>query len=593
MSRSSATVVALGVIAFAAITTVVGALSGAPGEFLALDLATGLTFVGAGLTAAWVRPRSVIAPALLISGALWFVGSYAPSGQPVVTYLGFAFERYYDLVLAALLLILSSPAQRLERRSAVALLASAMAVRSLGRLFLQDPVRTYGCAECVPNPFAVWPERAAFETVEIASNVAVVGAIALITIVVIRRLVRAGPAVRRARWPMLIAGGLAMGAAAFDALEYAYSTWTSAPLVQLPDPWDAVFSWAQFAARTLVPLAFLVVTVRLRSAPGPLGALAARLDRSSGSGSIGDALRTALGDPSLVLLRPADGDRGEPSEVWITEVGTPAERPRASADRDVTFVGPPERLLAALLHDRALRDQPQLLEAVVRVLRLALENERLEASLREQLRAVTESRQRIVTATEEERRRLERDLHDGAQQRLVGVMLALRQAREAAAAGADPGALSEELDAAARQTSEAMRELRELARGIHPAILEDEGLAAAVRALSRRAGIPVAMRLAVNGRLPRVVESTAYFTIAEALTNAGRHARAAHAQVRIEQSDRTLEVEVTDDGDGGAQPERGSGLRGLADRVTAVGGSFEIASEPGRGTRIRATIPTP
>ena len=197
-----------------------------------------------------------------------------------------------------------------------------------------------------------------------------------------------------------------------------------------------------------------------------------------------------------------------------------------------------------------------------------------------------------MTAAEDERRRLERDLHDGAQQRLDR-----RDARAPAGAGdrrrdAVPEALREQLDTAASETTEAINELRELARGIHPAILEDEGLGAAVAALARRAGIPVDVRLDLDGRLPRLVESTAYFTIAEALTNTQRHARASHATVRVAHAGDALELEVSDDGQGGADAERGSGLSGLADRVMAVGGRLEVDSEAGGGTRIRATIPT-
>jgi signal transduction histidine kinase len=329
-----------------------------------------------------------------------------------------------------------------------------------------------------------------------------------------------------------------------------------------------------------------VATLRLRSAPGPLGPFAAGLTRPGGAGALGDELRAALGDASLVVLRPAE-DGG-----WTSEDGEPAAVPSPGLGRAVTPVGPEDRPLAAIVHDAALAEQPELLEAVVRVLRLALENERLESELREQLQAVMESRQRIVTATEEERRRLERDLHDGAQQRLIGVTLALQQARGIADAEAVPEALRDQLDTAAGETTEAIRELRELARGIHPAILEDEGLGAAVAALARRAGIPVDVRLALDGRLPRIVESTAYFTIAEALTNTQRHARASRATVRVEQAGTMLEIEVSDDGTGGAEPGRGSGLRGLADRLMAISGRLEVDSPAGRGTHLRATIPT-
>ena len=589
MSRRAGLALAAGVVAFATVTTSVGSASGAPPQFLIADLVTGLTFVVAGLASVWLRPGSPAGPMLLVSGALWYVGSYAPSGQPVVTHLGFAFEAYYDLVLAALLLVMSSPAQRLQPRPLIAALATAMAVRSLGRLLLQDPVRLFGCAECPPNPFALWPDLAAFEGVEIASNLAIAGLAALVGLVALRRLLRSGPVWRRVRWPILLAGGLAMTATAYNAFEYARSTATGELLVELAEPWAEIFPWLVFGARTLVPLGFLVATLRVRGIPGPLGPFAAGLERPGGAGVLGDVLRAALGDPSLHVLRPAEAG------TWTSEDGAPAALPGPGPvlDRAVTLVGPEDRPLAAIVHDSALLEQAELLEAVVRVLRLALENERLESELREQLQAVTESRQRIVTATEEERRRLERDLHDGAQQRLIGVTLALQQARATADAEAVPEALREQLDAAAGETTAAIRELRELARGIHPAILEDEGLGAAVAALARRAGIPVDVRLALDGRLPRLVESTAYFTIAEALTNTQRHAAASRATVRIAHAGGTLEIEVSDDGQGGAEPERGSGLRGLADRLMAIGGRLEVESGAGRGTRVRATIPAP
>jgi signal transduction histidine kinase len=586
MSRRGGLALTTIVVAFAAVTTAVGGASGAPLEFLVADLVTGMTFVVAGLAAAWLRPGTPAGPALLVCGGLWWVGSYAPTGRPVLTHLGFAFETYYDLVLAGLLLTLSSPNQRLQPRWLIAALASAMAVRSLGRLLLQDPVRMFDCPECPANPLALWPDLVAFERVEIASNLAIAALAALVGLVVLGRLRRSGPVFRRVRWPVVVAGGLAMGGAAFDKFGYAWSTATGELLFEVAEPWAAITEWLVFGLRTLVPIGVLVATIRLRSAPGPLGPFAAGLTRPGGAGALGDELRAALGDPSLVVLRAAE-DRG-----WTSEDGEPAALPSPGLGTAVTPVGPEDRPLAAIVHDAGLAEQPELLEAVVRILRLALENERLESELREQLQAVTESRQRIVTATEEERRRLERDLHDGAQQRLIGVTLALQQARGIADAEAVPEALRDQLDTAAGETTEAIRELRELARGIHPAILEDEGLGAAVAALARRAGIPVDVRLALDGRLPRIVESTAYFTIAEALTNTQRHARASRAIVRLEQAETMLEIEVSDDGTGGAEPGRGSGLRGLADRLMAIGGRLEVDSPVGRGTQLRATIPT-
>ena len=587
MSRRAAVLAAFGVAAFAALTTLVGIASGAPVDFLVLDLITGSSFLVAGLAATRLRPGSPSGPALLLAAVLWFVGSYGPSGQPIVSQLGFAFERWYDVVLAALLLGLSSGVQRIEPRGLFPLLVGASALRTAGRLFLVDPVRTYGCGECAPNPFALSTDPAVFEAVEIAANAAISVLTAAVGVIVVLRLVRAGPVLRRVRLPILIAGVLAMAAATFDAAEYSWSTATGMLLLEVGEPFDLVFNWATFLARVLVPLAILVATLRLRAAPGPLGSFAAGLERTASTATMEAALRVALSDPSLQLLR-RDGNG-----AWRSEGGSAVDLPAGGQGRAVTLVGSADRTLAAVVHDPALGDQPELVQAVIRVLRLALENERLEGELREQLEAVTESRVRILTAAEDERRRLERDLHDGAQQRLIGVALALQQARGTAESVGAPDALRGHLAAAVDETNEAIRELRDLARGIHPAILADEGLPAAVTALARRAGIPVDVRVDTMGRLPNLVESTAYFTVAEALTNTQRHAGATRANVRVARVDGVLQVEVEDDGQGGAEPERGSGLRGLADRVQAVGGRLDVESDPRAGTRVRATIPLP
>jgi signal transduction histidine kinase len=583
MSRRGGALFAAGVIGFAVVTTLVGVASGAPLDFLIADLVTGMAFVVAGYAAIRLRPASPAGPMLMACAVLWWVGSYSPSGQPVVMYIGFAFERYYDLVLGALLLILSSRSQRLEPRWLIIGFAAAFAFRSFGRLFFFD-LPTLGCAECPPNPFAVWANVEAWEAVEIVGSYAIAAFAAAVGVVVVVRLLSAGPVIKRARGWILAAGILAMGAATFDAFEYGYTTANHTQgLFELEGVADWLFSWGLFAARVLVPLAILVAILRMRAAPGPLGGFAAGLDQPGGS-SAGDALRRALGDPSLQLLRPA-ADGG-----WVAEDGTVAALPAPGQARSVTLVGDANHPVAALIHDPALLDQPELVAAVTRVLRLALENERLQSELQDQLRLVTDSRTRIVSATEEERRRLERDLHDGAQQRLVAVMLALQEAREAVGVADDP-AVGERLDAAAAELNDAIRELRELARGIHPAILEEEGLGAAVSGLARRAGLPVEVHAALDGRLPPLVESTAYFTIAEALTNAQRHANATQAEIHLAHADGRLDLRVIDDGTGGADPGRGTGLRGLADRVSALGGEFEVTSTSAGGTTVHASIP--
>jgi len=288
------------------------------------------------------------------------------------------------------------------------------------------------------------------------------------------------------------------------------------------------------------------------------------------------------------LVRPnPDPDLGE----WIAADGSVVAAPVEDARHAVTLLQHDGRPLAAIVHDPVLRENPALVGSVMAVLRLAVENERLDSELQDRLEEVRASRARLVVAAEEERRRVERDLHDGAQQRLVAVTLALQQARQTATEiGASPE-LRDELGEVADELQGAIDDLRELARGIHPAILEDEGLPAAIVALGRRAGVPVDVDVTLDRRLPSHIESTAYFLVAEAVTNAVRHARASRVTISILDAGSRLEVSIRDDGIGGADPSRGSGLRGLADRLAAVDGSLEIDAPVGGGTTIRARIP--
>lgn len=193
------------------------------------------------------------------------------------------------------------------------------------------------------------------------------------------------------------------------------------------------------------------------------------------------------------------------------------------------------------------------------------------------------SRERLVTSHDEERRRLERDLHDGAQQRLVTLSMDLRLARSRAAASGD-AELSSSLETAEGELARSLAELRELARGIHPAILTQNGLGAALRSLAERSPVPVELRCVPDGRF-------AHFLVSEALANVAKHAGASHASVDVRRGVDRLEIEVSDDGSGGASIEGGTGLRGLADRVAAVGGRMDLRSAPGAGTTVLAEIP--
>jgi signal transduction histidine kinase len=199
------------------------------------------------------------------------------------------------------------------------------------------------------------------------------------------------------------------------------------------------------------------------------------------------------------------------------------------------------------------------------------------------------SRARIVAAADEARRRIERDLHDGAQQRLVSLALELRAAQ--AAVPCTHGELEDQLARVAAGLTRAVDELREMARGIHPAILTEGGLAPALKALARRSPIPVQLDALPEGRLPERVEVAAYYVVSEALANAAKHAQATVVHVGAETLDAELRLTVRDDGAGGADPARGTGLIGLKDRVEALGGTIAVASPVGGGTSVNVELP--
>jgi PAS domain S-box-containing protein len=219
----------------------------------------------------------------------------------------------------------------------------------------------------------------------------------------------------------------------------------------------------------------------------------------------------------------------------------------------------------------------------------AAEVHRLNDELHDRLEELAASRARIVAAGDVERRRLERNLHDGAQQRLVSLSLSLRLAL--ARLESDPPAVRASLEEAADELNRALEELRELARGLHPAVLSDRGLRAAVEVLAGRVPVPVEIRDITEDRLPEPIEAGAYYLIAEALTNITKYAQASAVCVRVASEDASCVVEVSDDGVGGADPAGGSGLRGLADRVEALGGTLEVVSPAGAGTYLRAEVP--
>jgi signal transduction histidine kinase len=292
-----------------------------------------------------------------------------------------------------------------------------------------------------------------------------------------------------------------------------------------------------------------------------------------------DRLARALGDPSLELAYRV-GDR------YVDDTGRPFELPLAGSDRMLTPIDADGEEVAVLAHDRAALEDRGLLEAVAAAARVAVTNVRLEAEARERATQLEASRRRIVEAADAQRRGLRRELADGAERRLEGLSADLREL----APQVDGTPAAEALAEVSTHLAAARQELDELARGIHPAALAAGGLAEALPELARRAPVPVEVR--VRGvRPPAAIEAAVYFVCAEALTNIAKHADASAASIDVACVDGSIAVTIADDGRGGAAVGTGSGLRGLADRLEAVGGSLRVESPPGGGTRVVAEVP--
>jgi signal transduction histidine kinase len=477
---------------------------------------------------------------------------------------------------------LSYPTGRLSSRVDRAFVAVTYAYASaFALLFLlfYSPRSTYDpdvwdCPRCaVPYTHVAWHDmrevRSAFDTILF---VLVVVFLAL----VVRKLVRSSRGARRVVLPLLaviLFLAARLGVELGFALEGTRQNfWTSPTMF-----------WAETLGILGMPVALGVGLLWGRGARSAVADLVVELEQTP-PGSVRDALAKTLGDPKLELALWLP-ERGS----YVDGTGSPVDLRAPGSDRAVTVLGPAEAPVAALVHDPALLEQQALLRSAGAAARLALENERLQAELRLQLAEVRASRARIVRAGDEERRRLERDLHDGAQQRLLGLGLALQLLRGELGSGAN-GAVRL-LGEAEDELGAALEELRELAQGIHPAVLTEHGLAPALRTLAARSPVPVQIDALPDDRLPAPVEAAAYFVISEALANVAKHARASSVSVSISCRGGALVVDVEDDGIGGAASAPGSGLAGLADRVHALDGVLAIRSASGDGTRLHAELP--
>ncbi|MDF2734581.1 MAG: sensor histidine kinase [Chloroflexota bacterium] len=568
-------------IAFGLGAEVARLAAGWPLVWVVADLLPGIAFLVCGHIAWQRRPENRVGPLMVAIGFAWYVGTYGAIVEPAISETAHAFQGYYDALLAWL--ILAYPSGRLASRSSravVTMFFAVLAVRTAFRLAIIRPSTEYGD---LTDPAVA--DRYVADVALRADGDAVFSAIIAllaiaVVVLVIGRWHDQTAAGRRVAGPILL-GGLAF--AIGIVVEYATGF---VPTTNILDriALDDLGLYLTVATTTLVPIGFLVGLTRARIARGGVADLVLQLESKPDQPTLREVLAKALGDPSLEVAYAVPG-----TADFVDVDGRTLEVPEAAdPKRAVTRLERDGATIALLIHDPVLMEQPELLGSVSAATRLALDNERLQAEVRAQLEEVRASRARIVAAGDAERRRVERDLHDGAQQRLVTLALALQLA-QSQAGRSEPG-LPATLDRATNELELALGELRELARGLHPTVLVEDGLGAAVESLADRSPVPVRL-IVPDTRFAPDLEATAYFIVAEALTNVAKYAQATQARVDIERRDGVLMVEVVDDGVGGADPGRGSGIRGLDDRVAAAGGRLTLTSRPGEGTTIRADIP--
>jgi signal transduction histidine kinase len=539
----------------------------------ALTLLVGLSLLGSGLGSWLASPENPLGPVMVLTAFAWFAGQLTEASSPALYTLGTSVQ--YLFIAGFVYVLLSFPAGRLSGSIDRILVALALAVGG----GLQILAMLYGtktglrCSTCPNNMLQTFHNNAV--ALRLLDWVRILGGALIVTLiaVLVRRWSRASAAQRREVLPVLVAGCVTLAALTATIVDDLLGN----PLSSLP---ANVF----FYTAAAVPAAVLLVFLRRRLARGHVAGLVVQLGEPHTPLNLGEALARALGDPSLELAF------WFPAETrYVSGRGGPVQLPGPGAGRRATFVERDGQPIAVLLHDPVLDHNAELVRSVCAAAGLALENERLQAELRARLAELQASRSRLVEATDAERRRIERNLHDGTQQRLVsiGMSLGLLEAKLPAESTEAQPLLQETRAALAL----ALQELRQLTHGINPPLLTERGLPAALEELCRQAALPTRLEVALDRRPPAQVETAAYFLTSEALANASKHSHATEVGVAVGRAGDWLDVKVTDDGIGGATTVGGSGLRGLADRIEALGGRFTVSSPPGRGTTLHAEIP--
>ncbi len=654
-----------------------------PATATALGLFVSWSFIFAGLIGWTRRPTNRTGMLMVAVGFGVFIGSLGEANYSVPYTLGALFGSLF--IAAFIHLLLAYPSGRLISRKARALVIAAYVTAFVSPLLdSMFPEReTCKPQACPDNLVFISHDHTAYVVQRALWTTASVVLFLATFALLVGRWRRATPALRRILRPVYLAGGVSI---VLFAIGFVVTPFWSFG--------DTVMSVARIVTFTAVPFLFLAGLLGTTIARGAgLGTIFSEVPERASPGEVQEGLRHALRDETAQLAYWY-----EEGHHYVDVDGNHFELPADTRQRVVTRLEYADEPVAAIVHDAALREEPELLDGIANAARIALERDKLLVEVRARaqryfallqampdlmfrisregsylsynapnpgdlvehevvgktlwdrlpqeladrvlaagraalaghpgvieysldfedakrhyegrfaasgdeeflmiVREITErkqqqqeleaSRQRIVAAGDDARRKLERNLHDGAQQRLVSISLSLRLAQ--GQIEKNPAAAHEVLEASREELARALEELRELARGIHPAVLTDRGLEAALESLASRASLPVEIE-GPHASLPASVEAAAYYVVSEALANVTKYAQASSVKVTVEQANGCALVEVSDDGVGGADPGRGSGLRGLADRVASLNGKLAIDSPPGAGTRVRAEIP--
>jgi signal transduction histidine kinase len=522
-----------------------------------------VSYVLCGLLAWARRPDSRFGPLMVAAGFANFISTLSWTTNDVTFTLGQALDLLPPVLLMHV--FLAFPTGHLRGTLERALVAGAYVAAVLLQL-----VRMAFGGFGPNNLFEVLAhEGAALLSLRVALLTVSAFCLSGVAVLLLRR--RRSDRLRRTHVLMVDAFALGLMMIAFLFVSAAFD----GPAVQ-------EIRWATFATLGLAPVVFLGALLNARLARSAVGDLILELRAEPAPPDLRDALARASGDPSLELVYwlPDFG-------VYVDLGGRPVKLPDLEG-RATTLIDRDGAHVAALIHDPALLDEPELLDGVEAAAGIALENGRLNAELRARLEELRGSRARIVEAAQNERQLLERNLHDGAQQRLIALSLDLSILKGRIDGDSEARA---GIDQARRQIAASLAELREISCGLHPAVVSGHGLPVALEQLAARSPVPVELEIEVEGRLPEPLEVAAYYVISESLTNIAKHAQARTARVEIVKDQGELVLEIVDDGIGGADSERGTGIRGLADRVESLDGRLRVWTPRGGGTRVRAEIP--